>query len=116
MTKISRFYIVVSGSLMNVSFCNISLNFNKFSYFVSFYLKIPNDYSFIQVMDIYCKIHFIYCVPFEAPLAQFMGVIQNYVYEMECDTKLTATTKNKAMQIFSETVENIAERNLADEV
>lgn len=51
-------------------------------------------------MDLFCKIHYIFCVPFNPPLAQFMAVIQKYIYQMECDTKLTPTTKSKSEKIF----------------
>lgn len=67
-------------------------------------------------MDIFCKIHFIFCVPFDAPLVQFIGVVQKYVYEMESDTKLTPTSTNKAIQIFAETVGSINGRDLTNEV
>lgn len=62
--------------------------------------QVPNDYNFLQVMDLYCKIHFIFCVPFEPALAQFMAILQKHVYGMDCDVKLTASTNNKAKQIF----------------
>lgn len=69
----------------------------------------PDDYNFLQVMDLYFKIHFIFCVPFEPSLAQFMSVIQRFVYGMECDVKLTPSTKNKAKLIFEDPRNNNVE-------
>lgn len=53
-------------------------------------------------MDIIFKLHFIFCVPFEPSLSQFMGVFEKFVFGMEnSDVVMTPANKKKAQQIFA---------------
>lgn len=65
------------------------------------FFQVPIEFNFLQVMDLYFKIHFIFSVPFEPSLAQFMGVFEKYVFGIESDTKISPVTKNKAKSLFS---------------
>lgn len=51
-------------------------------------------------MDLYFKVHFIFCVPFEPSLVQFMAVFEKYIYGLCGDTSLTPATRNKAISVF----------------
>lgn len=54
------------------------------------------------MMDTFFKLHFVFCVPFEPSLAQFMSVFEKYVYGIESnDIEITPANKKKAQQIFS---------------
>lgn len=52
-------------------------------------------------MDSFFKVHFIFCVPFEPSLVQFMAVFEKYVYGLNGDVVLTPGTKNKAKSVFA---------------
>lgn len=64
-------------------------------------------------MDMFFKLHFVFCVPFEPSLAQFMGVFEAYVYGMDSDdVVITPANKNKAQQIFSVEAQGESENDL----
>lgn len=53
-------------------------------------------------MDMFFKLHFVFCVPFEPALAQFMAIFEKYIYGIESnDVEITPANKNKAQQIFA---------------
>lgn len=67
-----------------------------------FILQVNPGQSFLELMDMFFKIHFVFCVPFEPSLAQFMSVFEKHVYGMESDDiEITPANKIKAQQIFS---------------
>lgn len=52
-------------------------------------------------MDVFFKLHFLFAIPIEPSLVQFIGVFEHYIYKIETDTNLTPATKKKAQAIFS---------------
>lgn len=59
--------------------CKVYKTLKSSSHFSYVYSQVPMDYTFVQVMDLFFKIHFIFSVPFEPSLIQFCGVFEKYV-------------------------------------
>lgn len=102
---------------MNVSFILIDLHLFEQTSSHSIYsesaelLQVPIEFDFLQVMDLYFKIHFVFSVPFEPSLVQFMGVFEKYVYGIESDTNIGPATKRKANSVFSPSVQSTVDTN-----
>lgn len=71
------------------------------SVFILILLQVPEEFTFLQVVDLYFKIHFIFSVPFEPSLSQFMGVFEKHVYGIDGDTNLSPTVLLKAKAVFA---------------
>lgn len=60
------------------------------------------NYDFVQVMDLFSKIHFVFNIPYEKSLVQFMTFFEKRVYQMNCfETELTSNSQLKAAAILS---------------
>lgn len=71
----------------------------QFYFFLTLH-QVPDNYDFLKIIDLYFKIHFIFCVPFEPSLVQFMTVFEKYVYRITGDTNVSPGNKNKAKNVF----------------
>lgn len=67
-------------------------------------MNVPHDYSFLKVMDLYFKVHFVFSISYDPSLVQFMKVFQYYVYDINDNASLSPATILKAQQIFTESL------------
>lgn len=57
-----------------------------------FFLQLPDDFTFDQVIDMLFKIHYVFEIKFDERLQNMMYFLKNYVYKM-CDRNRKPTTK-----------------------
>lgn len=80
-----KYYIDLEKRLMSVGYkqmfiCSSAwqINFNLF-----FCFQLPAEYTFVQVVDFYIKLHKLFRLPYHSKIKNLMFFIEYYVYEID---------------------------------
>lgn len=57
-------------------------------FLISNYFKVPEEFNFIETIDLFFKIHKIFNLKFHSNIKQLMTFLEKFVYEISVDENL----------------------------